>query len=265
MKPVRFVFSGIVLLLAVTWVQAREKLPEPKLPALEPLPVTQVQIFSPGGDLISAKGLDKLQLTKEQKADYDKLSDEFKKKQKELTESLFDINKKPDPASIKARFEAQQKLRPDYLVKVEKLLTDDQKKTFEEVRRERPVFGPGGGGVFPVPMPMLPFGSSIGGPFLPANVQKELKLTDDQKKKVDELQKELEAKIMTVLTEDQKKAFEEMKKRPPGGLILPSPIELPKSPLELPKLPAPGADKQLNPVPPALDPARPPELKKLEK
>jgi hypothetical protein len=262
------VLSGLAVLLAVAWAPAQDKPPTPTLPAVQPQPQPLPTLPFGGGDLISAKGLEKLGLSKEQQADYDKIAGEYKKKQKELQEKLFELMKKPTPEGMRGHFEAQNKLRPDYLAKVEKLLTDDQKKTLETLRNELPGFGPIGFPQFP-PAIMRPFGQSIGAPFLPADAQKELKLTDDQKKKVEELQKDLETKIMGLLTDEQKKAFEEMKKRPggfgPGGFGPGIGLPPPPPPLELPKLPLPGIDKQVVPPPPAVEPTRPPELKKIEK
>ncbi len=78
----------------------------------------------------------------------------------------------------------------------------------------RPGGGPGGppGGGFP----------GMGGPptpgqVMPEFVARQLKLTDDQKKKFAELQKELDAKLEKILTDDQKKMFREMKERGPMG------------------------------------------------
>jgi len=72
--------------------------------------------------------------------------------------------------------------------------------------------GPGGpgdrgpGGFGPPPRP---------GTILPAFIQDALKLTADQKKQLDELQKEVDAKLDKILTDDQKKQMKEM--RPPRG------------------------------------------------
>ena len=44
-----------------------------------------------------------------------------------------------------------------------------------------------------------------------------LKLTDDQKKQIDALQKDVDEKLAKVLTDDQKKQLKEMKDRGPGG------------------------------------------------
>lgn len=66
--------------------------------------------------------------------------------------------------------------------------------------------GPGGPGRFGPPRP---------GQILPPFVMDALKLTDDQKKQMDDLQKEVDSKLDKILTDDQKKQMKEM--RPPRG------------------------------------------------
>jgi Spy/CpxP family protein refolding chaperone len=277
--------SGVVVLLASVVSQAQDPTPPPlpKQPLPLPTPGDPPKLNGPLGfnaELLSAKALERLKLTKEQRADYDKLEEEFKKKQREAQGKVFDPSKAPDPAAIKDSFEAMRKVRPEYLAKVEKLLNEDQKKTLEQIRGE---VGFGQGGFTPLfPQVPGPLGHVVGAPFLPAEAQKKLNLTDDQKKKVDELQKELESKIMGLLTDEQKKAFEEMKKRPFGigpNPPLPIPLPLPDPPkldvpklevpkLEVPKLEVPKVEppkKQVNPTLPAVEPTRPPEVRKLDK
>ncbi|HKA06119.1 MAG TPA: hypothetical protein VKD71_02595 [Gemmataceae bacterium] len=71
-------------------------------------------------------------------------------------------------------------------------------------------FGGGGfgGGRFGPPQP---------GQILPTFMQDALKLSDEQKKKVDELQKEVDDKLAKILTDEQKKQLKEMRERGPGG------------------------------------------------
>ncbi len=81
-------------------------------------------------------------------------------------------------------------------------------------RGDRGPGGPGGpGGRGP--------GGAMLGQVLPDFAQDALKLKDDQKKQIAELQKEVEAKLNKILTDDQKKQFKEMKDNPgrggPGG------------------------------------------------
>ncbi len=65
--------------------------------------------------------------------------------------------------------------------------------------------GPGGFG-FPPP-----------GPLLPTFLQDQLKMTSEQKKQLEDLQKEIDEKLEKIMTEEQRKQFKEMKERRPGG------------------------------------------------
>jgi hypothetical protein len=72
--------------------------------------------------------------------------------------------------------------------------------------------GPGGPGGFGPPQPP--------GQIMPRFVQDELKLTDDQKKQLADLQKEVDDKLAKLLTDEQKKQLKEMRPRfarGPGG------------------------------------------------
>jgi Spy/CpxP family protein refolding chaperone len=51
---------------------------------------------------------------------------------------------------------------------------------------------------------------------MPVFVQEQLKLTDAQKKELEALQKDVDAKIDKLLTDDQKKTLKELKERGPG-------------------------------------------------
>lgn len=166
--------------------------------------------------LLSTDAVGKLNLTAEQKEKYEKISTEYAEKSKENSAKARDAFKDKDKfkENLEAMRTESQKLRTDYLAKVEGLLTSEQKKTFEEVKNQQPQrggFGQGGAGGF---------GGrpAVGAEFLPAGAQERLKLDDAQKQKVADLQKEMESKILNVLTEEQKKQYEEMKKGPgPGG------------------------------------------------
>jgi hypothetical protein len=68
--------------------------------------------------------------------------------------------------------------------------------------------GPGGPGGFGPPQP---------GQLMPPFVQEMLKLTDDQKKQLDAMQKDVDAKLEKLLTDDQRKQLKEMRERGPGG------------------------------------------------
>jgi hypothetical protein len=86
--------------------------------------------------------------------------------------------------------------------------------------------GPGGPGGGPGGPGGGPGGRGPGGPpplgqVMPQFVQDDLKLSDDQKKQVAELQKEIDAKLDKILTDEQKKQYKAMKENPgrggPGG------------------------------------------------
>jgi len=55
------------------------------------------------------------------------------------------------------------------------------------------------------------------GQILAPHLQEQLKLTDAQKKQLDELQKDVDAKLAKILTDAQKKQIQEMGQRGPGG------------------------------------------------
>jgi Spy/CpxP family protein refolding chaperone len=87
-----------------------------------------------------------------------------------------------------------------------------------EKQPERPVRGPGGeGGRGGFGGGRGGFTPSKPGTVLPPFMVEQLKLTDEQKKKLEELQKDVDKQIEKLLTEDQKKAFKEIADRGPGG------------------------------------------------
>lgn len=67
------------------------------------------------------------------------------------------------------------------------------------------------------------FGGGFGGPrpkpgtVLASTVQDSLKLTADQKKEIEDLQKVVDEKLAKILTDEQKKQLKEMADRPMGG------------------------------------------------
>ncbi len=72
-------------------------------------------------------------------------------------------------------------------------------------------FGKGGPGGFG-------FGAGPAiGQIMPTFIQEQLKLTDAQKKELEAMQKDIDAKLDKILTEDQRKQLKEMKERRPGG------------------------------------------------
>lgn len=151
-----------------------------------------------GGSLLTAEALEKLKLTAEQKEKYTKVDEEFKDKAKANGEKVREAFKNKDMDALKTMRADSEKLRTDYLAKVEGLLTSEQKKVFEEVKTQRPGFGGGRGGA--------------PGQVLSGGLQERLKLSEEQKKKVEELQKDLDNKINSILTEEQRKQLDEIKK-----------------------------------------------------
>jgi Spy/CpxP family protein refolding chaperone len=66
------------------------------------------------------------------------------------------------------------------------------------------------------------FGGAFGartkpGTVLASAIQDQLKMTDDQKKEVADLQKMVDEKLAKIMTDDQKKQFKEIQDRPAGG------------------------------------------------
>jgi Spy/CpxP family protein refolding chaperone len=177
-----------------------------------------------GGPLIPAEAKDKLNLTADQKEKVAKLEKEFEEKNKEATDKTREAIQKAfqdrDAATrqkVRDLREAPEKLRTEYESKLTALLTDEQKKKFEEARQT--ARGRGGLG-----QNVRPFGRFQEQSLQSREVQEKLNLNDDQKAKLEQLQKEFEAKQLEVLNEEQKKQFEELKKQParpnprrPGG------------------------------------------------
>lgn len=81
---------------------------------------------------------------------------------------------------------------------------------------------PGGKGGFPgQPGGKGGFGGGFGrmqpGQIMPVFLQEQLKLTDAQKKDIEALQKDVDAKLEKLLTEEQRKTLKELKERGPGA------------------------------------------------
>ncbi len=165
--------------------------------------------------LLTKDAIDKLKFTDDQQKQFDKIDTEYKDKQKEVTDKFREAIQSGDAEKIReatqTRTTDSQKLRTDYLVKVEGLLTDDQKKTFAEVKNEQPGrgnFQPGGGrGTIGRGANTQPTGD-----VLTKSAQDKLKLSDEQKKKIEELQKNVNDQLNSILTDEQKKQLEDLKK-----------------------------------------------------
>lgn len=95
------------------------------------------KILPPGAD-------EKLKLTDDQKKEVAKLQDEFSSKTRdaigkarEALQKARQDKDKGDRQAVMQQFRDVFKTRSEYQDKVEKLLTDDQKKTFEELKKEQ--------------------------------------------------------------------------------------------------------------------------------
>ena len=96
-------------------------------------------LFAPGA-------VDKLKLSTEQKDKVEKLVKEFEEKAKDATakareamqKAIQDQNRDAIKTAVTEMREKAEKVRDDYLGKVGALLTDEQKKTLEEIKKERP-------------------------------------------------------------------------------------------------------------------------------
>ncbi len=215
---------------------------EPPKAPLPPTPPPELNPFSGGQRPLLPKGLaDKLDLTEEQKTKIEKVEKEYADKQKEAFGKLREATEKGDGEAIR---KAGEQLRDVTLgtgkphqeaeAKLKEILTKEQQKKYDELKKDYQVPGPGpfpggfpppGGppGAFPPPMNFRPFPGQV----VPPHIQEMLKLTPEQKEKLEKIQKEAEGKVMDVLTDEQKKQVEEMKKRfedlrkrppaPPGG------------------------------------------------
>lgn len=243
MKALRLlVVGGVVLLMAAPVFAQRiqiEVQPEQVRPKL----------VQPDATLLTADALEKLKLTADQKEKYGKIEADYKDK---YTAAKTAYSAAIQGVRDREKFkEAQEKLQADtkkareeQLAKVEPLLTADQKAVFAQVKSQ-PLPG---GGIRPQPI-----GGGGINQVLPPAVQNRLQLTDEQKKQIDAIQKEVEAKVMKVLTDEQKKQLETIKK----GVII-RPIQ-PKAinPRILPANPVPPPPARIDPALPPVDPAPP--------
>lgn len=206
----------------------------------------QPKVVRPGeAPLLTAAAINDLKLSDEQRDKYAKIESDFKDKVKAAQEKqrtdLAGVNERAKVREAVEAFQAATaKAREDRLAKVESLLNADQKKQFAQIKLQ-PVQP--GGGVRPLP---IQIGGAGINPLVPVPVQNRLQLTDEQKKQLEAIQKEAEAKIMKLLTDEQKKTLEQMKK---GPLIRPNPIQ-PVPPIQIrppvrnidPALPNPAKD-----------------------
>jgi len=185
--------------------------------------------FFPGmqAPLLTPKMQEKLKFSDEQKEKVEALLKDFHAKQKEamtkFQETMEKARKEGNPSNPgkmaqlgQEFFASSRKLHTEAEGKLKGLLTEDQKKTYEELKKQLPpgpgAFPPFVGGQPPFTGPgpgmMRPFPGHI----LPPFVEVSLKLSNEQKEKIAKIQKEAEEKVMEVLNDEQKKQVETMKK-----------------------------------------------------
>jgi len=161
-----------------------------------------------------------IKLTDEQRRDIARISDDVYRATRDLTSrrprAAGGAVAAPDPDADK-KVEAVQK---EALANAVSILTDEQRATFKDLTGE-PFNMPGALG-------RLGFGAFAGlgtgasaatrpGTILSVATQVVLKLTDDQKKELEAIQKDVDAKLEKMLTEEQRRQLGQMRDRGPTG------------------------------------------------
>jgi hypothetical protein len=167
--------------------------------------------FGRGGPVVTEKDLEELKLTAEQKEKVAKVLKDHEARQKELTKQLADLRGGGDRAKLREVTQDLARARREAQDKVKAVLNEDQQKKFEEQRRNRGRgFGrgvPGGPGGF---------GRFAPGQVLPGALKDRLELSEEQKKAVEALEKEVKEKLNKILTDEQKKKLQQGTGRPGG-------------------------------------------------
>jgi hypothetical protein len=166
-----------------------------------------------------------LKLTDDQKAKIETIESDYRKELRDLSpgggggfgggRGGFGGGGRADPQLAKK----QEALKKEAIEKVMEVLDNDQRSGLKELtggpfelQRAAVNFGgAGGGGGFGGAMS---FGRP--GQILAPGLQDSLKLTEAQKKQVEELQKETEAKLQKILTDEQNKQLKDIRDRVPG-------------------------------------------------
>jgi Spy/CpxP family protein refolding chaperone len=179
--------------------------------------VPKQQAFAPpdsSAPLVAADALTKLKLSAEQQTKVNQIVKEFDEKNKDAAAKIKDqvaklqqdaqtARQNKDKAAIKQIMEQLQtvqqgvaKLREEYEGKLVGALNDEQKKTFEEIKKDAPKPG-----AAPVKRPAKPAdavkkpgGVAEAGPLVPAEALTKLKLTAQQQTQVNEIIKEFDDK-----------------------------------------------------------------------
>ncbi len=206
MKTFRFALIGTIVLLGASSAFAQ------RVPAQ---PVQgRIGLFG-DAPLLTPDAVEKLKFTNEQKDKYTKIDADYKAKAKAAQDAwrtaLTGLRDREKFKEAQEKFQTDtKKAREDSLAKVEPILSAEQKTVFAQVKTQQPQ--PGGIGVRPG-VPGIGIGGGIG-QVLPPAVQTRLQLTDEQKKQIEAIQKDVEAKIMKVLNDEQKKQLDQLKKSP---------------------------------------------------
>jgi Spy/CpxP family protein refolding chaperone len=166
-----------------------------------------------------------LKLTDDQKSKIETINDEYRKDLRELSPGGpggFGGGGRGgfggrDPQLTKK----QEALKKDAIEKIMEVLDNDQRAAVKdltgepfELKLEAMFAGGGFGGAGG--RGGMAFGGFGIGQILPGFMQDTLKLTDEQKKQVEQLQKEAEEKLQKILTEEQNKQLKEIRDRGPG-------------------------------------------------
>ena len=163
-----------------------------------------------------------LKLSAEQKEKITAIDEGMTKDLRELMAGVRGNRGAPDAQAATKR----QDVVKEAMEKAQAVLNDEQRKTFKDLLGQpfqlRPLgFGGAAGGAGPGPGGFG--GGAFGGGFarvlpgqiLSAPAQASLNLTEEQKKKVEELQKEVDAKLEKILTEEQNKQLKDMQQGGP--------------------------------------------------
>lgn len=215
MNTARLFAVGLVISFLVPLTAAEaEKKPERKRPGAEQ-----------PGQILPQEILEKLNLSSEQKDKVAKLRQDFEEKNKDsidkVKESVAKIKETMEKArqdkdkeafrqaaeKMRETLDTVHKLRKDFEGQLSGVLNDEQKKKMEDLRKES--------SARPKPGERVGTRKDPGNPLLPPGAQEKLQLSNEQKDKLNQLQKEFEEKATAVLTDEQKKQLEEFKKDTP--------------------------------------------------
>ncbi len=163
---------------------------------------------------------ERLDLSAEQKKSIDKIRKELEDAQREEAAKVHAAMDKARQArdheavgkigeQFRDLWRNTEKQQAEAESKVEGLLTPEQKKKYEEMKKSFPGMTPPPA---PPPLPQAGF-RPFPGEIVPRPLQDMLGLTPEQKEEMAKLQKDAEAKVKDILTDAQKKRLDELKKR----------------------------------------------------